>query len=354
MDVLKPDLLYIKGRCFRINPMNISLNDDSSGNKKTIITYEEDCSLDYNDSEEEEDNKCVIESIDGKRYRTAFHVARAYFPFIIGTKGATRKRLETETKTQINVPRLGQDGDIVITGNSKNNILIAYRRVNLIIMTARRRQQYTHFISIPFCGEQVKKRFLEFKKEVLEQCKDRGVEESVFQSADKLHMTLCTMVLSDDVERNNAAQILQKCKTDVIDGLLNGQSLKLRICGIEIMNDDPAEVNVLYGRIHCQDEELLQTLSDSIVSYCIKAGIVEKEHERVKLHITLMNTIFRKSSSEFGNENKRNRDTINASSILKSFENFDFGEETVTSIHLSQMGTVSNSGYYKASVKISF
>lgn len=43
------------------------------------------------------------------------------------------------------------------------------------------------------------------------------MEESVFQSPDKLHMTLCTMVLSDDVERNNAAQILQNCKTDVIE-----------------------------------------------------------------------------------------------------------------------------------------
>lgn len=354
MDVLKPDLLYIKGRCFRINPMNINLNEDFSSQKNWSghkNTYEdEDCSLDYNDSESEEEDQCVIESIDGRKYKTAFHIARTYFPFIIGTKGATRKRLESETKTHIIVPKFGQDGDIVITGNTRSGILAAYRRINMIVMTARRRQQYTHFISIPFTGEKVKQRFLEFKREVLENCKDRGIDENVFQLPEKLHLTLCTMVLSDDFERKNAFAVLQKCKNDVIDKILDGVSLKLKIQGVEIMNDDHAEVNVLYGRVHCENENLLQTVSDGIVDYLAKAGVIEKQHERVKLHITLMNTKF-SQPSEYGAD-KKTHNTINATSILKMFENYYFGEEIVNAIHLSQMGTVTNSGYYKSSFTI--
>ena len=37
---------------------------------------------------------------------------RAFFQFIIGTKASTKKRFETETRTNILVPKIGQDGDI--------------------------------------------------------------------------------------------------------------------------------------------------------------------------------------------------------------------------------------------------
>lgn len=38
--------------------------------------------------------------------------SRAIYPFIIGQRGATKKRFETETKTTIQVPKQGEDGDI--------------------------------------------------------------------------------------------------------------------------------------------------------------------------------------------------------------------------------------------------
>jgi hypothetical protein len=44
---------------------------------------------------------------------------RVYFPYIIGSKGGTKKRLETETRTRIIVPKMGFDGDI---GNIQNKI----------------------------------------------------------------------------------------------------------------------------------------------------------------------------------------------------------------------------------------
>lgn len=35
-----------------------------------------------------------------------------YFKFVIGKKGETRRRLENETRTQIRIPRQGQEGEI--------------------------------------------------------------------------------------------------------------------------------------------------------------------------------------------------------------------------------------------------
>lgn len=37
---------------------------------------------------------------------------RVYYPHIIGTNGMTRKKLENETKTTIDVPKKGKDGNI--------------------------------------------------------------------------------------------------------------------------------------------------------------------------------------------------------------------------------------------------
>ena len=45
-------------------------------------------------------------------YKTVLSVPAAYFGFIIGKKGETKKRLENETRTQIKIPKTGQEGDV--------------------------------------------------------------------------------------------------------------------------------------------------------------------------------------------------------------------------------------------------
>lgn len=40
------------------------------------------------------------------------YIFRTYFAYIIGSKGATKKRLETETRTKIFIPKIGHMGDI--------------------------------------------------------------------------------------------------------------------------------------------------------------------------------------------------------------------------------------------------
>ncbi|RZF42213.1 hypothetical protein LSTR_LSTR004362 [Laodelphax striatellus] len=356
MDVLKPDLLIIEGRCYRINPSN-DLFDNSSNNDTDYFqqrTYEEeDCTLDesyhepHNDNCNDEDDhfNCKVEYTKEKKYQTTFHVPRCFFSIIIGTKHATRKRLESETKTEINIPKFNDNGDITIKGNSRSGVEAAYRRILIIVMTARKRQQFTHFISIPFITDRIRERFLSFKSEILANLHgERGIVEAVFQKPEKLHMTLCVMVLSDEVERTKAIEVLNRCKTEVLDVLLKENPLKVKISGVEIMNDDPAEARVVYGKIHCDDEQRLQSISDTIVDYVAKAGVMEKQHEKVKMHITLMNTSFLKDDRELKNV------TINAVPIIDAFGYYNFGEMTIDTIHLSQKGAYSTSGYYKSSL----
>lgn len=51
----------------------------------------------------------------------------------------------------------------VVTGSTKREVSAAGRRINLIVMSARQKQQCTHFLSIPMAGESVKKNFLTFR-----------------------------------------------------------------------------------------------------------------------------------------------------------------------------------------------
>jgi activating signal cointegrator complex subunit 1 len=51
----------------------------------------------------------------------------------------------------------------VITGGTKSGVSAARRRINLIVMSARQKQQFTHFLSIPIIGDSIRKRFMEFK-----------------------------------------------------------------------------------------------------------------------------------------------------------------------------------------------
>nr|CAD7433927.1 unnamed protein product [Timema monikensis] len=151
MDVIKPDLMWLEGCCFRITS-----SDEPYMRKQENLEelYAEDDEFDNTTCNSEElFDDFEVETTEAGRFRTSFHVPRVYFPYVIGQKGNTRRRLENETKTQIRVPKMGQDGDIIITGTAKKGVCAARRRIDLIVMSARQKQQFTHFISIPMTIE---------------------------------------------------------------------------------------------------------------------------------------------------------------------------------------------------------
>ena len=47
----------------------------------------------------------VKELDGGGRFSAKLRVASAFYPMIIGKKGASKKRIESETRTKINIPR---------------------------------------------------------------------------------------------------------------------------------------------------------------------------------------------------------------------------------------------------------
>ncbi|XP_031171511.1 activating signal cointegrator 1 complex subunit 1 [Sander lucioperca] len=356
MDVLRPALININGRIYRRN-----------------IIKEEN----YEEEEEEEDVSCIgppesedfaddetcdanyIEQTD-KGYRCAVDVPSVLYKYIIGKKGETRRRLEFDTKTSISIPKQGVEGQIVITGSHKAAVSSAVTRVEVLVESFRKKQPFTHFLSFPLNDPQIQEGFLSFKDEVLQQCsQDHGVEESIFQNPAKLHLTIGTLALLNDTEVRKACEHLQECQNFIRD-ITEGNPLSLEVTGIEYMNDDPAMVDVLYAKVNVKDRsDKLQMIADRLVEHFVSAGLMVREWDRVKLHGTVMNTVFRKNSTVDdmggpGRQTMSEREAFDARNVLKKFGAYRFGEFELNTVLLSQRYSTDCTGYYTSAGSINF
>ncbi|XP_026470807.1 activating signal cointegrator 1 complex subunit 1-like [Ctenocephalides felis] len=99
------------------------------------------------------------------------------------------------------------------------------------------------------------------------------------------------------------------------------------------MNDDPSTVDVLYGCIQetqWSNDGTFQNLLDKIVDFFSRKGLIQKQYDHVKLHVTLLNSLFSQDSEEMA------RKPFNASIILNTFGSYEFGSQELQEIHLSQ------------------
>ncbi|XP_039991101.1 activating signal cointegrator 1 complex subunit 1 [Xiphias gladius] len=353
MEVLRPVLINVNGRIYRRNML-----------KEEHYEEEEDFSY-MGPTESEElaaDETCdthVIEQTD-KGYRCAIDVPSVLYKYIIGKKGETRRRLEFDTKTSISIPKQGVEGQIVITGSHKAAVSSAVTRVEVLVDSFRRKQPFTHFLSFPLNDPKIQEGFLKFKDEVLQQCsQDHGLEGSIFQNPAKLHLTVGTMALLNEMEVRKACEHLQECQNFIRD-ITEGKPLPLEVTGIEYMNDDPAMVDVLYAKVNVKDgSDKLQVIADRLVEHFVSTGLMVREWDRVKLHGTVINTVFRKDSTVedaggAGRHTVSEREAFDARRILKKFGAYHFGEFELSNALLSQRYSTDCTGYYTSAGSISF
>ncbi|XP_053928164.1 activating signal cointegrator 1 complex subunit 1 isoform X6 [Cuculus canorus] len=313
MDVLRPTLIRIGGRIYRKNLIQEQAYQEEE---------EGDFCAGPGDCADEPCDTFVVEETE-KGFQSRVEVPSLLYKYIIGKKGETKKRLETETRTSISIPKPGVEGEIVITGQHRSGVISARTRIDVLLDSFRKKQPFTHFLSFALNQPAIQEKFLQFKEEVLEKCsKDHGVTSSLFQNPAKLHLTLGTLVLLNEQEIQKACGLLQQCKEDFVE---------------------------------------LQVIADQLVERFVASGLMLKEWDRVKLHATVMNTLFRKdpgaeerNNTVTGKSSFKERESFNGQNILKLFENFYFGEVHLDSVRLSQRFSSDASGYYATSGQLTF
>lgn len=114
------------------------------------------------------------------------------------------------------------------------------------------------------------------------------------------------------------------------------------------MNKDPSRVDVLYANVNIvghDTNQKIQDLSNDIVDYFHKHGLMKKEHDNVKLHATLLNSRYRRERSPMKGKRPK-RIAFDAKPILEKYGDYDFGKQEFNSIHLSDIASVDKNGYY--------
>ncbi|XP_062071335.1 activating signal cointegrator 1 complex subunit 1 isoform X2 [Lepus europaeus] len=326
MEVLRPQLVRIEGRNYRKNPI-----------QEKSYQHEEEEEDFYQGSMEDADEPCDAYDVEQtpQGFRCTVRAPSLLYKHIVGKRGDTRKKIELETKTSISIPKPGQDGEIVITGQYRNGVISARTRIDVLLDTFRRKQPFTHFLAFFLNEAEVQEGFLKFQQAVLEKCStDHGVDGTIFQNPKKLHLTIGMLVLLSEEEIQQTCEMLQQCKEEFINDISGGKPLEVEMAGIEYMNDDPGMVDVLYAKVHMKDgSNRLQELVDRVLERFQASGLIVKEWNSVKLHATVMNTLFRKDPSAEGRYNLytadgkyifKERESFDGRNILKAFCLFDF------------------------------
>ena len=202
-DICSPPLMWLGGRCYRMTGNcdigNCEVSPGYTGEDEGEFMHQRPM------EDMEESLLHDIERLDNGNYRAVLEIASAFFPQIIGKGGQTKSRLETDTKTKIVIPRKGKEGNIIVTGVTRNGVLAACNRIDVTVATARQRQPFTHFLSLPVNAIHIQEAFLQFKSDVLSSCENvRGLDETIFQKETLLHLTIGTMALLDERERTLA------------------------------------------------------------------------------------------------------------------------------------------------------
>jgi activating signal cointegrator complex subunit 1 len=306
---------------------------------------------------DEEALKLDIKHEGGTNYSFRMKVPRAFYGFLIGKGGQVKAKIERETSTQITIPRQDSTNQeiVISTIDGEACIVSAKSRIDIILQSARERMDYTHFLSIPLPFLAPKMR--EFSREVLAEFggKAKGLDESILIQPETLHITLGMLKLYSDEEIKRARELVGEAFPRVYD-LLATRSLLASFHSLQIMNDDPTAVHVLYLKVHA--DERLTAVAQHLTQLFGDAGLIPPEERDLKLHVTLINTRHRQTQTGPADEQRRGRDSrrepFDASGILAKFAEIDFGKHRLEGIHLSERGKYGPDGYYHCLASIAF
>ncbi|VDD93860.1 unnamed protein product [Enterobius vermicularis] len=288
----------------------------------------------------------VVFNEKSQKWSTKIAVPHELIRFVVGAKGAVKKKIEEETTSRIIIPNKEKEQPLEVVSKSEDCVNRCRDRIELIVMSAREKAPFTHFVSFSAAVPDIQNSFAEFAKrvkedeELSETCRD----EDLFQEPEKLHFTIVMLSLLDSCERVAAAKTLTEVVEDKIRNLIGKEPLDLKVYGLEYMNDDPTKVNVLYAAVR---SERVQQVADEIARSMKEAGFSRQDEDSVKLHLTLMNTRYAWE--------KGKRIYMDVTKLMEKYSDFDFGKFTVTEIHISSLNDPKGEdGYYRsiASIKL--
>ena len=313
----------------------------------------------YKESEEEEEEECFdeVQELANGDFETTMSLPSVFFKYIIGKEGKTRMTIEKDTGCKLRIPHHGQDGPVVIRGPNRRPLLAARKRIDVIVWSNRMKEAATHFICIPLNASQFVAGLEDFHSQVWRVCSHcEGMDEVLFQIPAKTHLTLVMLRLFSKEEEERAVyEIRESLRT--LQDKFGSLQFSVKLAGIESMNDDPSAVDVLYAKVFDSSGKVQQFVDALASDLPLRAPDLfeaRRGRQEIKLHATVMNSKYRERlHEEVGREQSaerrrwRKRESFDARKIFSHFKKFEFGEHTISELHLSKRGEYGVDGFYK-------
>ena len=350
-DILRPIIISCDGMNFRkLNggrPTSFSRRHEEPLFPE--VDDEETCVDEFEDLED-------VRELENGSYELKLLIPNIFFKYVIGRQGKTKETIEKDTHCRLQLPRRGEDGPIVLHAKSKRSLSSAKQRIEVIMWSNRQKEDITHFICIPLGDKKIQDKVAEFKNDVLRTCgKCEGVDEQLFQSPIKMHITLAVFKLFTEKEQFEASLAIQKA-VEVAKAALGSPAKhhQINLKGIACFTDDYSAVNVLYAEVHLEDgSNKLQIFADTLVKE-LKKTIPElvscdRDRNHVKLHATLMNTAFKKKEEydwRISRQVKQNN-CFDTRKIFNEYDDYDFCSQPLNEVVLVKRGEKESNGFYK-------
>jgi len=293
-----------------------------------------------NESKKQNFDLSITQNVCENSFTTTMEVAPMFLPFIIGKKGATKRKLENETGASIIIPdrkdTTGKDVDkyepIVINAPSQEAILDLKTRLEILFESATKSLPYTHFISIPLNIDPILENAQQFKKDLTLVSQNKailGFEPSLISKPEQLHITIAMLKLFNTSQIEHLKSVMTEKWAPKIYDLLQTRSLMVKIQELSIMNSDPNDAHIVHLNVKPQKEgdDRLNKLCNFIISELKKENLLDEEQDKeVKIHVTLINSKFRNKEQEnIQQSNNNNRQSFDAKGILATYGKIDFG-----------------------------
>ncbi|KAF2884274.1 hypothetical protein ILUMI_21895 [Ignelater luminosus] len=152
MGSTKPVRMWIDGKCFNIKRYKSKKPSTSKNAFEETPCTSTVC-----------DHNFIINPAQDGRLATTFRLPSIYYIQLNSSPYFSLKKLELETNTEISMPKNGNDGYIIVTGNNEIDIVNAREGIQSVVSEIRERQKVTHFTSIPVHSEEVQRSFQQFK-----------------------------------------------------------------------------------------------------------------------------------------------------------------------------------------------
>ncbi|VDK32861.1 unnamed protein product [Taenia asiatica] len=292
----------------------------------------------------------------------SYYAPRVFHKFI------SKSNLTSEFPCKLKFSR-GKLQEIRITAESQGTIDGVVSRITDIIATTRPKLRPSHFICLPVQDPASIEAFKAFRLKVLEEAKENplyeGIDEDLFTSQYKLHLTFAPLLLVDQKEVEKASHLLVNFfdESEVGRGL-SSTPLHITIRGLMSMQTNLNNSHVLYATVQKDgDYERLQAIANAIANLYRQHGLhsgaeaTPKTETDVKLHMTLMNSRSRLEKQLYrsrGSERRRlKRRHFNATGLLTDFKDQCFTEGTVyDAINLCRMHSTGAGGFYATEAQL--